>query len=61
MIKDLAEIVYEMATVRFYLLVITIVLFASLIATPFVLLHRLYTYIYEGVNYERKTKNGNDQ
>jgi hypothetical protein len=41
--------------------VITIVLFASLIATLFVLLHRLYTYIYEGVNYERKTKNGNDQ
>ncbi len=61
MIRDIAEIVYEIGKVWFYLLLITIALIVSLIATPFVLLHRLYTYIYEGVIYERETEDGDDQ
>jgi len=61
MIRDIAEIVYEIGKIWFYLLLITIALIVSLIATPFVLLHRLYTYIYEGVIYERETEDGDDQ
>ena len=61
MIKEIREMMYEMATVWFYLLLLTMVLLTTLMLTPFVLLHRLYTHIYEGVIYERETEDGNDQ
>ena len=61
MIKEIKIMMYELMTVWLYLLIAIMMLSATAISIPFVILHRLYTHIYEGVIYERETEDGNDQ
>ena len=61
MTKETKRMIYEMASIWFYMLMLLTILTISVILAPFIFLHRIYKHIYEGVIYERETENGDSQ
>ena len=61
MIKETKQMMYELTTVWFYLLIGIVVLSITAASIPFIALGRLTQHIYEGVTNERETEDGNNQ